>query len=187
MRLTACGYGAGGRELPIPNVLRLLIGEAASPGSATLETLVLLETNVDDMNPELYDFVMGRLFEAGALDVFLSNIQMKKNRPATQVHVLGRPEQTSALTEILFAETSTLGVRQQLVNRQALPRKMKTVQTPYGEVRVKFAEWQEGRLKYAPEYEDCRRLAAKNHVPIREVYRAVEIACSKNEGERDRE
>jgi len=174
MTLTAVGYGAGARDLPIPNVLRVLVGERPSSSDALVETLVLLETNVDDMNPEIYDHLMRRLFEAGALDVFLSPIQMKKNRPATMVHVLCSMEHVEAAKAILFAETTTLGVRQTEVTRHALSRSVETVETPYGAVRVKVARWGQGETKSAPEYEDCRLLAEKHDVPLREIYRAVE-------------
>jgi uncharacterized protein (TIGR00299 family) protein len=176
MTLSAVGYGAGGYDLPIPNVIRLLVGEAAAAGSSVTETLVMLETNVDDLNPEIYDYVMARLFEAGALDVFLAPVQMKKNRPAAVIHVLCRPGQVEPLTTILFAETSTLGVRQQFVTRRALARTIQKVETPYGPVRVKVAQWGEGQTKAAPEYEDCRRLAEQHGIPLREVYRAAEAA-----------
>ena len=176
MTLASVGYGAGGWDLPIPNVLRLLIGDAAS-GPATLESLVMLETNIDDLNPEIYDYVMGRLFAAGALDVFFADIQMKKNRPATLVQVLCRPGDAPALSAILFAETSTLGVRQHLVSRQALPRAIRTLETPYGPVQVKIAWWAEGKAKAAPEYEDCRRLAEQHGAPLREVYQAAQRAA----------
>ncbi|MEJ2560760.1 MAG: LarC family nickel insertion protein, partial [Anaerolineae bacterium] len=177
MTLTATGYGAGGRDLPIPNVLRLLLGEQAAPNAAVTETLAMLETNVDDLNPEIYDYVMARLFEAGALDVFLSPIQMKKNRPATLLRLICRPDSADELMGILFAETSTLGVRQQLVTRHCLAREMQTVETPYGTLRVKVARWGEGQVKAAPEYDDCRRLAESQGVPLREVYRAAERAA----------
>ena len=177
MTLAAVGYGAGGRDLPIPNVLRLLVGERATPDGAITETLTSLETNVDDLNPEIYDYVMARLFDAGALDVFLSPIQMKKNRPATLVRVLCQPADADALMAILFAETSTLGVRQQLVTRHCLARTTHTVETPYGSVRVKVASLGDGQVKAAPEYEDCRRLAKASGVPLREVYRAAEEAA----------
>jgi uncharacterized protein (TIGR00299 family) protein len=177
MTLVAVGYGAGGRNLPIPNVLRLLVGEQATPNGAIAETLMSLETNVDDLNPEIYDYVMARLFDAGALDVFLSPIQMKKNRPATLVRVLCQPDDADTLMAILFTETSTLGVRQQLVTRYCLARTSHTVETPYGPVRVKVARWGDGQVKAAPEYEDCRRLAEANNVPLRKVYRAAEMAA----------
>lgn len=176
MILEATGYGAGGRDLPIPNVLRLFLGRA-SASHLQIETLALLETNIDDQNPEIYDYVMARLFEAGALDVFLAPIQMKKNRPATLLRVLCRPEQADALRAILFAETSSLGVRQQSILRHCLARSSQTVETAYGPVRVKVASWGEGQVKAAPEYEDCRHLAEVSGVPLREVYRAAEQAA----------
>ena len=177
MTLRAVGYGAGGRDLPIPNVLRLLVGDQATSHQIVTQTLALLETNVDDLNPEIYEYVMARLFEAGALDVFLSPIQMKKNRPATLLRVLCRPDEAEALNSILFAETSTLGVRQQLVVRHCLARTTHTVETPYGPVRVKLAEWGDNQVKVAPEYDDCRQLAEAKGVPLREVYRAAERAA----------
>jgi uncharacterized protein (TIGR00299 family) protein len=177
MRLDAIGYGAGGRDLPVPNVLRLLLGLVPASDHVDTQTLAVLETNIDDLNPEIYDYVMGRLFKAGALDVFLSPIQMKKNRPATLLRLLCSPEDADRLMSILFAETSTLGVRQHMVTRHCLARSGHTVETAYGTVRVKLAHWGEGRLKAAPEYEDCRRLAETYGVPLREVYRAAERAA----------
>ncbi|HQE92698.1 MAG TPA: nickel pincer cofactor biosynthesis protein LarC [Anaerolineae bacterium] len=206
MTLETFGYGAGSRDLPIPNVIRLLIGESVStpppqsrhphphnhehphdhphavspssnpPGvtaSAPVATLSLLETNIDDLNPEIYEYVMGKLFAAGALDVFLAPIQMKKNRPATLLGVLCYPDDVPAMTAILFAETTTLGIREQTVVRHALPRAIEHVDTPYGPVHIKVAELPDGTTKRAPEYEDCRRLAEEHGVPLREVYRAA--------------
>ena len=181
MTLTAIGYGAGGRDLPIPNVLRLVVGDQAASNKDNTETLALLETNIDDLNPEIYDYVMARLFDAGALDVFLSSIQMKKNRPATLVRALCRPDDSDGLMAILFAETSTLGVRQHLVTRHCLERTVHTVETAYGPVRVKLATWGANQAKAAPEYEDCRRLAAAKDIPLREVYRAAELAAQRLE------
>jgi hypothetical protein len=183
MTLAAVGYGAGGRDLPIPNVLRVLVGQAspnvggAAFAGAQIESLVVLETNIDDLNPEIYDYVMARLFDSGALDVFLSPIQMKKNRPATLLRVLCQPEAAQSLTAILFAETSTLGVRQYAMTRQCLARSIHTVETPYGPVRVKVAYLDEGHSRAAPEYEDCRRLAQAKGVPLQEVYRAAATAA----------
>jgi len=177
MTLAAVGYGAGARDLPIPNVLRLLLGDRVLPEGVTTETLVLLETNVDDLNPEIYEYVMARLLAAGCLDIYLAPIQMKKNRPATLLRVLCRPDDADRLMSILFAETSTLGVRQQFVTRHCLGRTVHTVETPYGPVRVKVASWGKDQVKAAPEYEDCRRLAEASAVPLREVYRAAERAA----------
>jgi uncharacterized protein (TIGR00299 family) protein len=176
MRLVGCGYGAGRRELPFPNLLRILLGESAEVSGASLETLATLETNIDDLNPEIYDYLISQLLKEGALDVALSPLQMKKNRPATQVWVLCRPPDAERMMGILFAETSTLGVRKSLVERYALPRQVIPVQTEYGEVRVKLARWENGKFHAAPEYEDCRRIAAEQGIPLRLVYQAAQLA-----------
>ena len=176
MKLLSTGYGAGGRDLSIPNVLRVLLGEEDLEDSIARETLALLETNIDDLNPEFYDHVMARLFSAGALDVTLSPLQMKKNRPATQLAVLCRPEDTPQLSDILFAETSTLGVRKQLVERHSLPREIRLVDTPYGPVKVKLARWGDN-IKATPEYDDCRKLAEEKDIPLKDIYQAAELAA----------
>jgi uncharacterized protein (TIGR00299 family) protein len=173
MTLIGVGYGAGGRDLPIPNVLRLLIGEQGSG----IESLVLLETNVDDNSAEINGYVMEKLFAAGALDVFFTPIQMKKNRPATLLSALCRPDEVERLEAIIFWETSTLGVRRQPVERRCLERESETVETPYGLIRVKVAHLSDGTTKRAPEYEDCRRAAEIHDVPLRVVY---EAALSRN-------
>ena len=170
MTLTAVGYGAGGRDLPIPNLLRVLVGEITPYDTATLNQLVILETNLDDLNPEVYPHVIDSLFSAGALDVTLTSIQMKKNRPGTRIEVLCTPSDKDGLRAILFQETSTLGIKQSLVERFALPRTIQKVQTTYGKVRVKIAETSPGNLKISPEYEDCRKLAQKHKVPITKIY-----------------
>ncbi|MEJ2301155.1 MAG: nickel pincer cofactor biosynthesis protein LarC [Anaerolineales bacterium] len=176
MALKSVGYGAGGRDLSVPNVLRLLLGEQAVPNSATRETLVTLETNIDDLNPQTYEYVMARLLEAGALDVTLSPLQMKKERPGTQLWVLCRPGDADRLAKIIFTETSTLGIRKQQVERLSLARSIETVETPYGTIRVKIAELGGGQVKIAPEYEDCRRLAQEQQVPLGKVFQAAEFA-----------
>ena len=169
MTLTGLGYGAGGRDLPIPNVLRLLIGEQGSG----VESLLLLETNVDDNSAEINGYTMEKLFVAGALDVFFTPIQMKKNRPATMLSVVCRPEDVERMETILFYETSTLGVRRQPVERSCLERERETVETAYGPIRVKVARLPDGRSKRAPEYEDCKRAAEAHGVPLRDVYAAA--------------
>jgi uncharacterized protein (TIGR00299 family) protein len=176
MTLSAIGYGAGGRDLPIPNVVRLLLGDAP-PAVGLTGTVAVLETNVDDLNPEIYEHVMDRLFRAGALDVFLTPIQMKKNRPGTLFRVMCRPGDAAAMTAILFEETTTLGVRQQIMVRETLPRRVQEVATPYGDVRVKVARLPDGHTKASPEYEDCRRQAVAHGVPLRQVYLAAELAA----------
>jgi pyridinium-3,5-bisthiocarboxylic acid mononucleotide nickel chelatase len=172
MTLTGLGYGAGGRDLPIPNVIRLLLGEQMedSGQAIELETLMLLETNVDDNSAEINGFTMERLLAAGALDVFFTAIQMKKNRPGSLISVLCHPVDVDMLEAILFRETSTLGIRRQSVERRCLERTIESVETPFGAVRVKVARLPDGQIKRAPEYEDCRRLALAHAVPLRTLY-----------------
>lgn len=166
------GYGAGQREADYPNVLRVLIGETEI--EANVEWLVLLETNIDDLNPQVYDYVMNRLFGAGALDVWLTPVQMKKNRPGVLVSILCQPVDEAALVEILFRETTTLGLRRQMTERRRLPREIREVQTRFGPARVKVAFANGQVLRAVPEYEDCKRLADANGVPLREVLAEAE-------------
>lgn len=183
-RLEACGYGAGSRDLGSrPNVLRLQLGEAdlhALP-DASIQSLVLLETNIDDMNPELYDYVMERLFAVGALDVFLSPLQMKKNRPATRLSVLCAPEIRAAALDVLLSETTTLGVRMHTVERVSRKRHGFEVDTPYGRVRVKAAGPSNQPDWIAPEYDDCAARARTANVPVRKVYEAARAAAGKTD------
>jgi len=169
MKLQAVGYGAGQRDLPVPNLLRLIIGEQEDG----MEQLLLLETNLDDVSAEILGYVMEKLFAAGALDVFFTPIQMKKNRPAIMLSVLARWQEGDQLEEILLRETSTLGVRRQIVERRALERFHQTVETPYGAIRIKSARLPDGSIKHAPEYEDCKRAAEQHGVPLRRVYDAA--------------
>jgi uncharacterized protein (TIGR00299 family) protein len=175
MTLRTIGYGAGRKDFWIgeggasshPNVLRLWLGEVGN--GTNLEALVVLETNIDDMNPQLYEHVVGQLFDAAALDVTLAPVQMKKNRPGTLLSVLCRAEKADELSSILFRETTTLGVRRIQVARQALPRRLERIETRYGTVRVKIAELPGGEQRATPEYDDCRRIAAQAGVPIMDV------------------
>jgi len=170
MILETIGYGAGGRDLPIPNLLRVLIGEITPAESATLNRLAVLETNLDDLNPEIYPYVIESLFSAGALDVTLSPVQMKKNRPGTQIQVLCEPVEVDAMRSILFQETTTLGIKQIMVDRYALPRTIQEVETPYGKIRVKIAKISPDIKKISPEFEDCRKAAQKHGIPISQIY-----------------
>jgi pyridinium-3,5-bisthiocarboxylic acid mononucleotide nickel chelatase len=174
MTLRRIGYGAGRRDMPFPNVIRLWLGETPSPATAayTWEQLVLIETNIDDMNPQIYGYTLERLLSAGALDVTLTPLQMKKNRPGTLLSVLARPEHSEPLTQILFEETTSLGVRRQTVERVSVGRTLETVETPYGPVRVKVARWP-GGSRCMPEYEDCRLAAQTHHVPLALVMAAA--------------
>ncbi len=171
--LETVGYGAGGRDLPIPNLLRVLIGEISSTDSGTINRLAVLETNLDDLNPEIYPYVIESLFSAGALDVTLTPIQMKKNRPGTQIQVLCEPSDIDTLISILFRETTTLGIKQFLVDRYALPRTIRDVETPYGKIRVKIAEISPDQNKISPEFEDCRRAAQEHGIPISQIYQEI--------------
>jgi pyridinium-3,5-bisthiocarboxylic acid mononucleotide nickel chelatase len=173
MKIEKSGYGAGSRDFPgHPNVVRLVIGESSSPSLAsktTTEMIAVLEANLDDMNPQLFGYVMDRLLEEGALDAFGVPVQMKKNRPGTLLTVLCNPEDAERLTELIFAETTTLGVRRRDEVRQTLARRWENVRTPWGEVRIKIASMNGTITNSAPEYEDCRRIAAEHHVPLKTV------------------
>ncbi|HLY26865.1 MAG TPA: nickel insertion protein, partial [Aggregatilineales bacterium] len=139
----------------------------------TVEPLTILSCNLDDMNPQWYTPLMQSLFEANALDVWLTPIQMKKGRPATVVEVLCKPPNTQALRDLLFRHTTTLGVREQTVSRYSLARHIETVQTPFGPVRVKIATLPDGSARMAPEHDDCIARAAEHGVSVREVWIAA--------------
>jgi pyridinium-3,5-bisthiocarboxylic acid mononucleotide nickel chelatase len=172
MKIERAGYGAGTRDFPgHANVLRITIGEAASKLAANTlqETISVLEANLDDLNPQVFGYVMDRLLEAGALDVFGMPVQMKKNRPGTLLSVLAKSDDADKLAQIIFAETTTLGVRRREEKRHVLARKWQTVSTRFGDVRIKIASLNGTVSSYAPEYEDCRRIAAEHRVPLKLV------------------
>jgi uncharacterized protein (TIGR00299 family) protein len=172
MTIEKSGYGAGTRDLSgHANVLRLTIGESQAEyaGNISSETISVLEANLDDLNPQVFGYVVDRLLAEGALDTFALPVQMKKNRPGTLLTVLSKPEDASRLTRIIFTETTTLGVRRREEQRQALARKWITVATRWGDVRLKIASMNGAVTNYAPEYEDCRKLAAEHHVPLKSV------------------
>ena len=170
--ITRVGYGAGARTLSDrPNVLRVCLGQPVS--AVQYEHLLVLETNIDDLNPEWYDYVMERLFVAGARDVFLSSVHMKKNRPGILLRVLCSPQDRGRLSDIIFNETSTLGIRSYPVERLALRREQKEVQTEYGPVLVKIAYQPNGQVNCAPEYDDCKRLAQEKNIALKRVYEAA--------------
>ncbi len=172
MKIEKAGFGAGSRDFPEhPNVLRIVIGEALPVAAAKTrsETISVLEANIDDLNPQVFGYVMDRLLEDGALDVFGMPVQMKKNRPGTLLTVLCKTEDAAKLTDLIFAETTTLGVRRREESRQTLARRWESVRTEWGEVRIKIASMNGTVTNYAPEYEDCRRIAAEHHVPLKTV------------------
>jgi pyridinium-3,5-bisthiocarboxylic acid mononucleotide nickel chelatase len=173
MKLQRIGVGAGQRNCKWPNVARLWIGEAGDAGP-----LVQLETNIDDMNPQLYAAVSEKLFAAGAKDVWFTPIQMKKNRPAILLSVLGAAAQESELTRIILRETTTLGVRVHVVHhRHEVRREVRTVTTAYGELRVKMKWMGQEAVGASPEYDDCVARAAAANVPVRLVYEAGVVAA----------
>jgi len=172
MNVGKVGYGAGTRDFSgHANVARLTIGEMQPELSqaTSQETITVLEASIDDLNPQVFGYAMDRLLEEGALDAFGLPVQMKKNRPGMLLTVLCRPEDVQKLTRLVFSETTTLGIRQREEKRQALSRRWVTVGTRWGDVRVKVASMNGTVTNYAPEYEDCRRLAAEHHVPLKSV------------------
>jgi uncharacterized protein (TIGR00299 family) protein len=169
IKVQKSAYGAGSRDFPAhPNVARLVIGESTAV-KTTSENITVLEANLDDLNPQVFGYVMDRLLEEGALDVFGVPVQMKKNRPGILLTVLCNAEKAGALTQLIFTETTTLGVRQREESRQILARRWENVRTPWGEVRIKIASMNGTMTNYAPEFEDCRRIAAEHHVPLKTV------------------
>ncbi len=173
------GYGFGTRELPWPNAVRVWLGSLANPGALRRDSVVQIETNLDDATPEQLGFAMERLLEAGALDVAFSPLQMKKNRPGVLVRVLAHPHDGERLTHLLLTHTSALGARVQTVDRLVADRGERTVQTPWGPVRVKEKRLGEMVIP-SPEYEDCAELARRAGVPLADVYDAARWAASES-------
>ncbi len=189
MKIEKTGYGAGSRDFPgHPNVVRLVIGESAASALAAKtasETITVIEANLDDLNPQVFGYVLDRLLQEGALDVFGMPVQMKKNRPGTLLTVLCKPEDAGKLTQLIFTETTTLGVRRREETRQTLARRWENVRTQWGDVRIKIASMNGTVTNYAPEYEDCRRIAAEHHVPLKTVMgEAVEAYLHRGGGEK---
>jgi hypothetical protein len=176
LRVEALGYGGGDRTLPDrPNLLRIMLGEPAV--AAGTDEVVVLEATIDDMNPQLYEHVLERLLAAGARDAFLVPAIMKRSRPATVLHVLAAPADRDRLAGIVFAETTTIGLRHATWQRTVLAREERTVETAYGSVRVKVARAPDGTANVAPEFEDCRRLATERGVPLKVVHQAALAAA----------
>jgi hypothetical protein len=174
LTIEAIGHGAGDdRPGPMPNVLRAVLGRA---GGASADRVVSLETNLDDLVPEHFDYLMERLFEAGALDVSIQHLQMKKNRPGFGVRVLGRPSDRLALARVLFGESTALGVRVSEQDRLVLPRELRKVATAYGKIGVKLVTDGAGRRQVSAEYDDCKRAARRTGATLRDVVRAAEEA-----------
>ncbi|MDY6795647.1 MAG: nickel pincer cofactor biosynthesis protein LarC [Actinomycetota bacterium] len=178
MRVQSVGYGAGDRDLEIPNVLRAFLGERAELTRGRIrERRLIFSTNIDDMNPELYAYVMEKLFAAGAEDVWLVPVQMKKSRPAVTLKAMAAPALEEEIKELIFAETKTVGMRISVVDKEYLDREIIHVSTPFGDLRVKVARRENKPVNLAPEYEDCRTAATKHGVPLKDVYSAAEEAA----------
>ena len=175
MTVEHAGYGAGDRDLPnTPNVLRVLVG--TSTDQPHIERIVVLQSEIDDMNPQLFGLVMERLYAAGALEVYFSAAQMKKNRPGTLLTILARPEQREELSAIVFRETTTIGVRYHEVLRERLERQIVPIDTPLGTIRFKVARLGDAIVNAAPEFEDCLRIASERSVPVKDVQAAANKA-----------
>jgi len=171
MQVMGIGYGAGSHVIENhPNMLRVVLGEGSGGGT---DRVLLMETNIDDMNPEIFDYVMECLFDAGALDVFVTPIAMKKNRPATKLSVLCVPQLEREMARVLFAETSTYGIRYCEMDRLVLDRESLRVKTPYGSADVKVGRWAGETMQISPEYDSCRKLAKKSGRPLKEIYETV--------------
>jgi uncharacterized protein (TIGR00299 family) protein len=168
MKIERMGYGAGRDDLPHPNLLRLIIGTSAAISGE--ERVTVIETNIDDMNPQFYDYVVEKLLALGVLDVFMTPILMKKNRPATLLTIISPVEKLSAVTELLLRETTTLGLRWREEERSRTDREILSLQTRYGKIRFKWARWQGKMVNLSPEYDDCKRLALRKKVPLKEIF-----------------
>lgn len=178
MTVDRIGYGAGSRDLPgHPNLLRLFIGERSPDPEPVVhspsEAVAVIETSVDNMSPEVYGYLVERALSAGALDINCTPIQMKKNRPGLAIRLLAKLDQAEALADLVFAETTTLGLRISTARRRVLEREIVSVETEYGPLSVKVASQQGKIVNAAPEYEDCRRVALERGVPLKEVMDAA--------------
>ncbi len=170
LSLEAVGYGAGTLDPPVPNLLRVSIGEGLDEARGyQVERVAVIETNIDDMNPQMYDYVIQRILDLGALDVFLAPIQMKKNRPGTLVSVICPPEMVEKFSDFLLKETTTIGLRWRLDHRLKAHRTIKEVPTRFGAIKFKVAQVDDRIINVSPEYDDCKRAALENRVPLREV------------------
>jgi uncharacterized protein (TIGR00299 family) protein len=185
LRVEQIGYGAGTKDLPhAPNLLRVFVGDDGTRGDADMITV--LEANLDDMNPEWFEYAQEQLFAQGALDVFYTPIFMKKNRPATKLTVLCEAATVDSIVDTLFQDTSTFGVRTYEVRRQKLQRFSQTVDTAYGPIAVKVGQWRGQVVQISPEYESCHQAARRCGVPLKEIYHAAEAQARAKLGDQGR-
>jgi uncharacterized protein (TIGR00299 family) protein len=174
MKVDRIAYGAGDQDFPgRPNVLRLMIGEAAARYDE--DTSLVIETNIDDMNPQVYDYLIERLMTQGAQDVYLTPIIMKKGRPAILLSVLTDTSKSDGVLDTIFRETTSIGVRIQEVGRKKLSREIQEVETVYGKIRIKISKRGDDTLTATPEYEDCRKIADEKRVPLKRVIEEAKI------------
>lgn len=174
MAISGVGIGAGKRDLPWPNIMRLIVGN--TPSREKPPEMVQLETNIDDMNPQFYGYLMEKLFAAGARDVFLTPIQMKKNRPGTLLGVIAHQRDEAALAELILRETTTLGLRVQPIQRYEAKRAFRQIQTAYGSLTVKQKILDGKVIQSVPEYDECVRLAKENNISLAEIYKSAQLA-----------
>lgn len=172
MKLIKVGSGAGGLNIDSqPNLLRLFIGEKEEKDQGN--QVILIEANIDDMNPQIYEYLMERLFDLGALDVFLTPIIMKKGRPGIILSILAQPDQIDGIKEIVFNETTTIGLRVQDVRRETLKRSIKSIATSFGKIRVKVVKGGPGRVRLMPEYDDLKKIARSRGIPLRSLMEKI--------------
>lgn len=175
---SASGYGAGKADLTIPNLLRVFIGDIAGSTEHETETVAVIETGIDDMNPQIYDYVIEKLLRMGAFDVLLKPVQMKKNRPGNLLSVICRPDRVTVFADAILQETTTIGLRWRLENRIKAQRKVVDVNTPYGMIRCKIATSGKRIVNVSPEYEDCKRAAFEQNVPLKEIADSAKALCT---------
>jgi uncharacterized protein (DUF111 family) len=174
LNILKTGYGLGTKDFNIPNVLRVYLAEDTSQKTdLIIEDQLLVEANIDDMNPELYTLIEEKLFENGALDVYKTNIIMKKGRPAIKLSVLVDNDKLEVIENILFTETTTLGIREYGVKKKMLKRQFEKVNTKYGDITIKKGLLNGQVIKIKPEFEDCKKLAEESNIPIRDIYSEV--------------
>ncbi len=168
------GYGAGSREIEgRPNVMRAVLGDAGAGAGADHGRVAVLHCNIDDMNPQVFGVLIDKLYQSGALEVFYTPVHMKKNRPGTLVTVIAAPSQLQTMVDVLFRETTTIGVRHQEMDRECLARERVTVSTPYGPVRIKVARREQRVMNASPEFDDCVRQSTERDAPVKDVYNAA--------------
>ena len=181
MTLETTGYGAGNADIAIPNLLRITIGDAAEEVKGLeSERVAVIETSIDDMNPQIYDYLMEKMLQMGVMDVFLVPLHMKKNRPGTLLTVLCQPEMVDQITDFLITETTTIGLRWRIDSRLKAGREIKAMETPYGVIKFKVAKTGNRTVNVSPEYEDCKRVAMEKNIALKDVLEAARSAAVKS-------